>query len=49
MSGWRVQVKAQVGALALDVDLAGDAAPLALVGPNGSGKSHPRIGTKCSD
>ncbi len=39
MSGWRVCVKAKVGALELDVDLRGDEAPLALTGPNGSGKT----------
>ena len=36
---WRVQVRAGVGPLALDVDLEGGAAPLALIGPNGSGKT----------
>ncbi len=36
---FRIRVKAFVGALALDVELAGDDQPLALVGPNGSGKT----------
>lgn len=36
---WRVRVATRLGDLALDVDLAGDHGPLALVGPNGSGKT----------
>lgn len=39
MTGWTLKAVAQVGAFHLDVDLAGDARPLALVGPNGSGKT----------
>jgi molybdate transport system ATP-binding protein len=36
---WRVRVRTRAGALSLDVDLAGGAAPLALIGANGSGKT----------
>ena len=36
---WRVQIRASIGALQLDVDLEGDKRPVALVGPNGSGKT----------
>lgn len=39
MTAWRATVQARVGALTLDVDLAGGPEPLALVGPNGSGKT----------
>jgi ABC-type sulfate/molybdate transport systems ATPase subunit len=38
-SGWRLSVEARVGSLHLNVELQGDAAPLAIVGPNGSGKT----------
>jgi molybdate transport system ATP-binding protein len=36
---WRVRIVARVGPLDLDVELEGDARPVALVGPNGSGKT----------
>jgi molybdate transport system ATP-binding protein len=36
---WRVRATARVGELRLDVDLEGNARPVALVGPNGSGKT----------
>ncbi|MGK0360883.1 MAG: molybdate transport system ATP-binding protein [Bradymonadia bacterium] len=39
MTAWTLTATARVGALALDVELTGDARPLALVGPNGSGKT----------
>lgn len=39
MSAWRVDLRARVGALEIDVDLVGDQRPVALVGPNGSGKT----------
>lgn len=38
-TAWRVHVRARIGTLDLDVDLAGDEAPVAVVGPNGSGKT----------
>lgn len=36
---WHAQIKAQIGGLRLDVDIAGDQDPIAVIGPNGSGKS----------
>ncbi len=36
---WRVDVRARVGALELDVTAEGKGAPTAIVGPNGSGKT----------
>jgi molybdate transport system ATP-binding protein len=36
---WRLRVRAQVGALALDVAIEGGDGPVALVGPNGCGKT----------
>ena len=39
MTAWTLNATAHIGALALDVELTGDARPLALVGPNGSGKT----------
>jgi len=36
---WRLRAAARIGALELDVDIAGDLRPVALVGPNGSGKT----------
>ncbi len=36
---WQIRVKLELGALDLDVDIAGDTTPVALVGPNGSGKT----------
>jgi len=36
---WEVQVRLRLGALDLDVELAGGSAPVALIGPNGSGKT----------
>lgn len=36
---WHAKVRARVGALRLDVDIAGSEGPVALVGPNGSGKT----------
>jgi molybdate transport system ATP-binding protein len=36
---WRVRATARVGELRLDVELEGNARPVALVGPNGSGKT----------
>ena len=36
---WLVRVCATLGPLELDVDLCGDARPVALVGPNGAGKT----------
>jgi molybdate transport system ATP-binding protein len=36
---WSVRVRARVGDLELDVELEGNARPVALVGPNGSGKT----------
>jgi molybdate transport system ATP-binding protein len=36
---WRIAVRMRLGTLALDVDLDGSEAPLALIGPNGSGKT----------
>ncbi len=36
---WHVSLKARVGEVDVDVELAGDAAPLALIGPNGAGKT----------
>ncbi len=39
MSGWQAAIRVTVGTLNLDVDLNGEAAPIALVGPNGSGKT----------
>ncbi|ACY16801.1 ABC transporter ATP-binding protein [Haliangium ochraceum] len=36
---WRVDVRADIGALPLDLQLAGDAAPTAVIGPNGAGKT----------
>ena len=36
---WQVRVKLQVGSLRLDLDLAGELQPVALIGPNGSGKT----------
>lgn len=36
---WSIQLQATLGALKLDVDLTGNAQPLALIGPNGSGKT----------
>ncbi|HJL03588.1 MAG TPA: ATP-binding cassette domain-containing protein [Polyangiaceae bacterium LLY-WYZ-15_(1-7)] len=52
---WSAAIRAELGAFMLDVELEGDARPLALVGPNGSGKTtllralagavRPRAGT----
>lgn len=39
VSGWRAAVRARVGRLTVDVDIGGDARPVALIGPNGSGKT----------
>ena len=39
MTQWRVRAEATVGDFQLDVDIAGDDAPLMLIGPNGSGKT----------
>jgi molybdate transport system ATP-binding protein len=39
MLTWRLQVRARVGPLVLDVALDGDPAPLSLIGPNGAGKT----------
>ena len=36
---WSVNIRMQLGALELDVSLAGDETPLAIIGPNGSGKT----------
>jgi len=36
---WRVAINATLGALELEVDMAGSAAPVALLGPNASGKT----------
>lgn len=36
---WQIQIRMQLGELELDVELSGDATPVALVGPNGSGKT----------
>ena len=36
---WRVDIRLCLGAFTLEVDLSGDAAPVAVVGPNGSGKT----------
>jgi molybdate transport system ATP-binding protein len=36
---WQVRVRAQLGALAFEVELDGDREPLSLVGPNGAGKT----------
>lgn len=36
---WHVRIRAQAGTFALDVELAGDDRPVAVVGPNGSGKT----------
>ncbi|MGE0159521.1 MAG: ATP-binding cassette domain-containing protein [Gemmatimonadales bacterium] len=36
---WQVTIRLRLGSLDLDVDLAGEETPVALVGPNGSGKT----------
>jgi len=36
---WQARVEVSVGHLTLEVDLEGDARPVALIGPNGSGKT----------
>jgi len=36
---WALSLRLRLGALELDVDLEGDARPVALVGPNGAGKT----------
>lgn len=36
---WQASIRMSVGALAIDVDIGGDEAPVALIGPNGSGKT----------
>jgi ABC-type sulfate/molybdate transport systems ATPase subunit len=36
---WQASIRMSVGTLAIDVDLRGDDAPVALIGPNGSGKT----------
>lgn len=36
---WTLELRARVGALALDVAVEGDGAPVALIGPNGAGKT----------
>ena len=35
---WQVEVRLTLGSFELDVELSGDATPVALIGPNGSGK-----------
>jgi ABC-type sulfate/molybdate transport systems ATPase subunit len=36
---WSVDIRLRLGRFTLEVDLSGDAAPVAVVGPNGSGKT----------
>lgn len=36
---WHVKVQLELGGFDLDVDISGDARPVAIIGPNGSGKS----------
>lgn len=36
---WQAHLRGRIGALELDLELDGDAGPLAIVGPNGSGKT----------